>query len=170
MHVSFIGSLKTHFKTITYQPHPALYHRLASSPNKNHFQGIPIPYGQKLDPSGVCFGWNVLALSGKCVFENAFSWKPKKLTKSIVRNGDVSLFQNSTKHSQCASEARIENSCEILSLKVWNNPPLAPVPFRAFFGLMVGIFCGKIPVATAPSVRTNHPCHPEHHHLGSAFS
>jgi len=62
--------------------------------------------------------------------------KPKKLTQSTVRIGDVSLVQNSTKHPQCASEVSGENSCEISSLKVWNNPPLAPVPFRDFFGLI----------------------------------
>ena len=70
------------------------------------------------------------------LYENAFSWKPKKLTKSIVRIGDVSLVQNSTKHPQYASEVSGENSCEILSLKVWNDPPLALVTFREFFGLM----------------------------------
>jgi len=71
------------------------------------------------------------------LYENAFSWKFKKLNKSIVWIGDQNLVQNSTKHTQCASEVSGENSCKILSLKVWNNPPLAPVPFGEFFGLMV---------------------------------
>jgi len=65
-----------------------------------------------------------------------------------VRIGDVSLVQNSTKLPQCASEVSGENSCEILSLKVWNNPPLAPVPFRAFFDLM----------ETMPPDPINHVC------------
>jgi len=51
-----------------------------------------------------------------------------------VRIGDLSLVQNSTKHPQCASEVRGENSCEIESLKVRNKPPLAQVTFRGFFG------------------------------------
>jgi len=45
--------------------------------------------------------------------KNAFSWKPKKLTKRIVRIGDVSLVQNFTKHPQRASEVSEENSCKI---------------------------------------------------------
>ena len=54
-----------------------------------------------------------------------------------MKIGDVSLVQNSTKHPQFASELSGENSCEISSLKVWNKPSLAPVPFGAFFGFMV---------------------------------
>ena len=54
-----------------------------------------------------------------------------------MRIGDVSLVQNSKKNQSCASEVSGENSYEIWSLKVWNRPPPAPVPFRAFFGLLV---------------------------------
>ena len=85
----------------------------------------------KVDPSEGCFGCHKTHF----LVKNAFSWKPKKLTQSTVRIGDVSL-QNSKKHPQCASEVSGENSCKISSLKVWNKPPLAPVPFRACFGIM----------------------------------
>jgi len=65
-----------------------------------------------------------------------FPEKPKKLTQSIVRIGDVSLVQNFIKHPQRAREVSEENSCKIFPLKVSNKPPLAHVPFRGFFGLM----------------------------------
>jgi len=35
----------------------------------------------------------------------------KKLTKNMMRIGDVSLVQNFTKYLQCASEVSGENSC-----------------------------------------------------------
>jgi len=94
------------------------------------------PYGQNLDPSGVCFGWYVVALS---VRKRIFL-KTKKADQKHCENCAENLVQNSTKHPQCASEVSGENSCEIVSLKVWNNPPLAPVPFWAFCGLMVHIY------------------------------
>jgi len=56
--------------------------------------------------------------------KNAFSWKPKNLSKSTVRIGNVSLVQNSTKHPQRASEVSEEDSCKNHS------------KFRGFFGLM----------------------------------
>ena len=49
----------------------------------------------------------------------------------------VILVQNSTNIPECASEVSGENSCEILSLKIWNKHTLAQVPFRGFFRLMV---------------------------------
>jgi len=49
-----------------------------------------------------------------------------------VRMHDVCLIQTSTKQPQCASEVSGEHSCEILSLKVLNKPPLAPVQFEPF--------------------------------------
>jgi len=88
---------------------------------------IHVPFHQKVDPSEGCFGCHKTHF----LVKNAFSWKPKKLTKSTVKHGDVSLVQNSTKHPQRASETSGENSCKILSLKIWNKPPLVPVPFRA---------------------------------------
>jgi len=76
-----------------------------------------------------------------------------------VRIGDVSLVQNSTKHPQCASEVNGENSCEILSLKVWNKAPLAPVPFRAFCGIMVYTYiCTYVYIYTQIS---DNECHDE---------
>jgi len=102
-----------------------------STLNSTHI-GLPraVLFHQKVDPSEGCSG------CGHFLVRNAFSWKPKKLTQSTVRIGDVSLVQNSTKHPQRASEVSGENSYKILSLKVWNKTLLAPVPFRAFFGLM----------------------------------
>jgi len=57
----------------------------------------------------------------------------KKADKKHCQNWRVSLVQNSTNIPECASEVSGENSCEISSLKVSNNPPLALAPFRAFF-------------------------------------
>ena len=45
------------------------------------------PFFQKVDPSEVCFGCH----RRHFLVKNAFSWKPKKLTKSTVRISDVSL-------------------------------------------------------------------------------
>ena len=61
-------------------------------PRSNHF-------AKKLTLPG-CSGWYDLAF----LYENAFSRMPKKLTKSTVKICDMSLVQNSTKHTQCASE------------------------------------------------------------------
>jgi len=96
--------------------------------------GLPLAvlFHQKVDPSKGCSGCHKTWF----LVKNAFSWKPKKLTKSTVRIGNVSLVQNSTKYPQRASEVSGENSNKIWSLKVWNKPLLAPVPYRAFFGLM----------------------------------
>ena len=43
-------------------------------------------------------------------------------------------FRIPKKHTQRASEVSEENSCKIFSLKVWNKPPLAHVPFEAIWG------------------------------------
>jgi hypothetical protein len=62
--------------------------------------------------------------------------KTKKADQKHCENWRVSLVQNSTNIPECASEVSGENSCEISSLKVWNKPTLAQVPFQCFFGLM----------------------------------
>ena len=95
-----------------------------STLNSTHI-GLPraILFHQKVDLSEGCFGCH----KGHFLVRNTFSWKPKKLTLSTVRIGD---------YPQRAIEVSGENSYKILLLKVWNKTLLAPVPFRAFFGLM----------------------------------
>ena len=88
-------------------------------------------------------------------FENAFSWKPKKLTQSTLRISDVRLVQNFTKHPPSASEVSGENSCEILSLKVWNKPHLAPVPVGSFFGLLLWHLNCQFPQSDDPVLRVS---------------
>jgi len=68
------------------------------------------------------------------LYENAFSWKPKKLTKSSVRIGEVSE----------------ENSCKIFQLKVWNKLPLTHVPFPFF------LLVWSRHTANAPSTAETH--------------
>jgi len=63
---------------------------------------------------GVCWMTRFSTFSTKTHFPE----KPKKLTKSRVRIGEVSLVQNSTKHPQRASEVSEENSNNFFLLKV----------------------------------------------------
>ena len=96
------------------------------------FNGNPLYHCYTLRVGG-CFGWmfSKFALS---------EWKhisldTKKADQQHFENQRVSLVQNSTHMPECAIEVIGEDSCEISWLKVSNNPPLAPVPFRALFDL-----------------------------------
>jgi len=89
------------------------------------------PFGQKVDSSqGVLV--NILAFSER----KRIFLITKKDDLKHCENWRVSLVQNSTHIPKCAIEVIGENSCEISSLIVPNDPPVALVPFRAFFGLM----------------------------------
>jgi len=91
------------------------------------------PYGQKLDPSGVCFGWYVLALS---VRKRIFL-KTKKADQKQFENWRRESCSEFHKTSPTCERGDWRKQLQDFSLKVWNKPPFAHVPFRGFFGLMV---------------------------------
>ena len=95
---------------------------------------------------------NVLALSER----KRIFLKTKKADLNHCENWRVSLVQISTNIPECASEVIGENACEISSLKVSNTPPLAPVPFRAFFAHAAHSLCHYGSPFTSPNHKISH--------------
>ena len=87
------------------------------------------PIWPKLDPSEGCFGCHKTAF----FVRNAFSWKPKKLTKSIVRLGDVSLFKIPQNIPNVRARWVKKTAASFYDSKFEINPPWLMCLFEAFW-------------------------------------
>jgi len=123
----FVGTLKSY----VFFAECSLFYRTLLQKRPVNLRSLVIHLTKKWSFRG-CFRWYVLALS---VRKRIFL-KTKKADQKQCENWRVSLVQNATNIPECASEVTGENSCGILSLKVWSKTPLAKVHFQGFFGLM----------------------------------